>query len=378
MNTTLERQRNILDFTLSSLRRRSRKNLSLFAIYLLVIFLLASLLFFVSAMKREAAIILDNAPDLVVQRLVAGRQDLIPAAYGDEIARIRGVSGVRPRLWGYYFDSWNGANYTIMVSDDPSLVAGKASVGSGVARSRKMGVGDLFPLRAEAKIPLLLEVDTVFESRSDLMAADMIVITPGDFQRLFNFPPGRVTDLAVTVGNARELPTVAAKIVSLYPDSRAILKSEIQRTYQSIFDWRGGMVLLILASTVISFIIFAWDRGTGLSAEERKEIGILKSIGWETSDVLLLKLWEGLVISLSAFLVGVILAYVHVFFLSAPLFAQALKGWSVLYPQFRLVPVVDGYQLLVLFSFTVVPYTAVTIFPCWRAATVAPDAAMRS
>ncbi len=378
MNKTIERHLNILDFTLSSLQRRRTKNLSLLAMYLLVIFLLASLLFFVSALKREAAIILNDAPDLVVQRLIAGRQDLIPKTYADEIAKIRGVSEVKPRLWGYYFDSWNGANYTIMASDDPSLKQGKASVGSGVARSRKMRVGEMFPLRAQAKVPLILEVDNIFLSRSDLMAADMIVITPDDFQQLFNFPSGQVTDLAVTVGNAKELPTVASKIASLFPDSRPILKSEIQRTYQSIFDWRGGMALLILASTVISFIIFAWDKATGLSAEERKEIGILKSIGWETSDVLLLKFWEGVVISLTAFVVGVILAYAHVFFLSAPLFAQALKGWSVLYPKFQLVPVMDVYQLVVLFFFTVVPYTTATIIPCWRAATIDPDAAMRS
>ena len=378
MNKTIERHLNILDFSLSSLQRRRTKNLSLLAMYMLVIFLLASLLFFVSALKREATIILNDAPDLVVQRLIAGRQDLIPKIYAEEIAKIRGVSEVQPRLWGYYFDSWNGVNYTIMASDDPSLRPGKASVGSGVARSMGMNVGNMFPLRAQAKIPLILEVDNIFLSRSDLRAADMIVITQGDFQQLFNFPNGQATDLAVTVGNAKELSTVASKIASLYPDSRPILKSEIQRTYQSIFDWRGGMALLILASTVISFIIFALDKATGLSAEERKEIGILKSIGWETSDVLLLKFWEGVVISLTAFVVGVILAYAHVFFLSAPLFAQALKGWSMLYPRFQLVPVVDLYLLVVLFFFTVVPYTAVTIIPCWRAATIDPDAAMRS
>jgi ABC-type lipoprotein release transport system permease subunit len=378
MNKTIERNLNILDFSLSSLQRRRTKNLSLLAMYMLVIFLLASLLFFVSALKREATIILNDAPDLVVQRLIAGRQDLIPKKYAEEIAKIRGVSEVQPRLWGYYFDSWNGVNYTIMASDDPALRPGKASVGSGVARSMGMNVGNMFPLRAQAKMPLILEVDNIFLSSSDLMAADMIVITPSDFQQLFNFPSGQATDLAVTVGNAKELSTVASKIASLYPDSRPILKSEIQRTYQSIFDWRGGMALLILASTVISFIIFALDKATGLSAEERKEIGILKSIGWETSDVLLLKFWEGVVISLTAFVVGVILAYAHVFFLSAPLFAQALKGWSMLYPRFQLVPVVDLYQLVVLFFFTVVPYTAATIIPCWRAATIDPDAAMRS
>jgi ABC-type lipoprotein release transport system permease subunit len=137
------------------------------------------------------------------------------------------------------------------------------------------------------------------------------------------------------------------------------------------------MTLVILMSSLLSFIIFAWDKATGLSAEERKEIGILKSIGWETADVLLLKFWEGIAISLTAFLLGTVCAYIHVFFLSAPLFAQVLKGWSVIYPEFKLTPVVNVYQLSVLFFLTVVPYTVATVIPCWRAATIDPDAAMR-
>ncbi len=378
MNIVFERHLNILDFTLSSLLRRKGKNLSLLTMYLMVIFMLASLVFFVTALKREAAILLRDAPDMVVQRLVAGRQDLVPTQYADSIASIRGVNGVRPRLWGYYYDGLNGANYTIVADDYMASSPESAVIGNGIARSRSMVVGDLLPLISYDKAPLMLQIRSILPSESDLMAADLIVITSEDFRTLFKFPTGLATDLAVDVGNPKELATVAAKIAQQFPDSRPILKSEILRTYQAIFDWRGGMVVIILASALLSFVIFAWDKATGLSAEERKEIGILKSIGWSTSDVLLLKFWEGVVISLTAFLLGVVLAYGHVFFLSAPLFAQALKGWSVIYPDFRLSPNVDGYQLAVLFFLTVVPYTAATVIPCWRAATTDPDSAMRS
>ena len=377
MNRTAERHLNILEFTLSSLLRRKGKNLSLLTMYLLVVFILASLVFFVTALKREAALILQDAPDLVVQRLVAGRQDLVPASYVRDIGEIRGVTAVRPRLWGYYYDGLIGANYTIMASDDPSSETESAVIGSAIAKARNLAVGDLLPLICYDKTPLMLQIRSILPSRSDLMAADLIVISSGDFRTLFNFPAGQATDLAVSVRNAREISTIAAKIVQQFPESRPILKSEIQRTYQSLFDWRGGMIIVILASALLSFIIFAWDKATGLSAEERREIGILKSIGWETGDVLLLKFWEGIVISLTAFLLGVVLAYGHVFFLSAPLFAQALKGWSVLYPRFQLIPVVDALQLSVLFFLTVVPYTTATVIPCWRAATTDPDAAMR-
>ena len=86
----------------------------------------------------------------------------------------------------------------------------------------------------------------------------------------------------------------------------------------------------------------------GYLPEERREIGILKAIGWETSDVILMKLWEGMIVSLSSFLLAVILAYLHVFFFSARVFAPVLKGWAVLYPEFKLVPFVDASQVVAL------------------------------
>ncbi len=156
-----------------------------------------------------------------------------------------------------------------------------------------------------------------------------------------------------------------------------MLREDIRRTYTSLFDWRSGYIIVLLAGAVLAFFIFAWDKATGLSAQERAEIGILKALGWDTSDILLLKFWEGLVICLTAFLVGVIAAYVHVFFAAAPLFEHALKGWAVLYPNFKLSPVFSAYQLSTVFALTVLPYALITIVPAWRAATMDPDAVMR-
>lgn len=378
MNSFINRHRNIIDFALSSLLRRKIKNISLLGVYTLIIFVLASLIFFVHALRREAALILKNAPDMVVQRLMAGRHELIPVDYGQKISSIRGVQDVVPRLWGYYFDPAIGSNYTVMVPRDNMVQPDNIIIGTGVARVRKASVRDLIAFQAYDKTPLLLMIQQILPYESELVAADLILMSEQDFQSMFNLPKGYATDLAVSVANPRELVTVATKIAEQFPDTRPILKSEILRTYDSVFDWRGGMMIVIMSAAILSFIIFAWDKATGLSAEERKEIGILKSIGWETSDVLFLKFWEGIVISLSAFLCGVLLAYGHVFFFSATIFEHALKGWSILYPQFRLVPAIDAFQLTVLFALSVLPYTVATIVPAWLAASADPDAAMRS
>ena len=378
MSTPLSRHGNILDFALSSLLRRKSKNFSLLVVYTLIVFVIASLIFFVQALKRESAQLLKEAPDLVVQRMVAGRHDLIPVNYTEKIAEIRGVRSVSPRFWGYYYDQVFGANYTLQVTEQEPPEPGNIMIGAGVARNQRVQTGDMLTLKSSDNLPLLLNVQGIYPTGSELLSSDLIVMNADDFQTMFQLPKGYATDLAITIANPREQVTVATKVAELFPDTRPILKSEILRTYDSLFEWRGGMMVVILAVAVLSFIIFAWDKATGLSAEERKEIGILKSIGWETSDVLLLKFWEGIVVSLTAFLTGTVLAYAHVFFFSAALFEHALKGWSVIYPQFRLTPTIDAYQLTVLFFLTVLPYTAATIIPAWLSATVPPDAAMRS
>jgi len=73
----LEKHRNIIDFTLSSLLRRKSKNAALVIVYTLVVALLASVMFFTQSLREEAMLVLRGAPDMVVQKLIAGRFDLI-------------------------------------------------------------------------------------------------------------------------------------------------------------------------------------------------------------------------------------------------------------------------------------------------------------
>lgn len=378
MRDWIEKQRNLIDFTLSSLLRRKGRNVALALVYSAIVFSLGSAMFFSHAMKREASVILADTPEVIVQKMVAGRHDLIPVSYAEKIMGIRGIQAVRGRLWGYYYDPVVGANYTIMVSDKMPLDPENAAIGNGISRDRGVYRGDMLAFRAYDGEPLTFLIKEILSPESELVSSDLILVAEEDFRKLFGIPPEYATDLTVEVRNSRELTTIAGKIVQALPDARPILRDEILRTYEAVFDWRGGFIIVILTGAVLAFVIMAWDKAAGLSAEEKREIGILKGIGWETSDVLQMKFWEGMVVSLSSFLVGVLLAYGHVFFMSAVLFEPALKGWSVLYPDFRLTPFISAYQLATLFSLTVIPYTVATIVPSWRAATIDPDAVVRT
>jgi ABC-type lipoprotein release transport system permease subunit len=377
MGKWIERQRNIIDFTLSSLIRRKGKNVALVCVYTFVVFLLASVMFFIHAIKKEASIILKDAPEMVIQKMIAGRHEPIPTGYMDKIKNIRGISSVKRRLWGYYYDPVIGANYTLIVPEDSDVGAGNIMIGQGISRARLAFEGDALEFRSHEGKIFELEVTKILSPESELVSSDLVLISEDDFRRLFGGSKEYATDLTLQVKNPRELSTIALKIAEILPDTRIILRDEILRTYDAVFNWRGGMMIVILMGALLAFIIFAWDKASGLSQEERKEIGILKAIGWETSDVILLKFWEGMVVSLSSFLAGVLVAYGHVFFASSALFEPALKGWAVLYPRFKPVPFIDASQLAALFFLTVVPYTVATIIPSWRAATIDPDSVMR-
>jgi len=377
MTPSLRRQLYLIDFTVASLARRKGRQLGLLIVYSAIVFMLASTLLFAQALQREAAIILQGAPDLIVQRMVAGRHALVPEDYLQPVGRLRGVRTQRGRLWGYFFDAALQANYTVMVPPAPALGHDEAIIGPGIARVRGVGVGDYVTLPAYDGGGISFRVREVLSSASELVSTDLFLISEQAFRKTFGIPAGQFTDLALSVPNPRERRTIAEKISLKLPGARPILRAEIVRTYDAVFAWRQGVVFVLLAGALLAFVIFAWDKAAGLSAEEKREIGILKAVGWETGDVLQMKFWEGAIISLAAFLLGYLGAYAHVFYGSAALFEPVLKGWAVLYPDFRLTPFIDPLQVATLFLFTVLPYTVATIIPIWRAAITDPDAVMR-
>lgn len=387
----------ILEFALSSMLRRRMKNAGLVVVFGAVVFLLSSIVFLTDAFRMEAVAMLEGSPQLIVQRATAGRHALIPLDYGETIARLPGVGAVTPRYWGYYYDIYTGANYTLLGIaaqglEEPASMplrlvegafigpgqGGVCVIGEGVARVRAARIGSVVSLRDVRGLMGEYEVIGLFASPSRLLTNDLILLPEADLKALFGMPDDQATDLMIEVYNPREVENISRKILERLPDARPISHAEILRTYETLFSWRGGLLLAMFLGAVAAFMILAWDKATGLSADERREIGILKAIGWETSDILELKFWEGVALALVAFLAGVTAGYAHVFYFGADLLAPILKGWSVLFPAIDLTPRLDPYGLAVLLLFTVVPYIVATIVPSWKAAITDPDRVMRT
>jgi len=183
--------------------------------------------------------------------------------------------------------------------------------------------------------------------------------------------------VVATVRNQNEVATIVTKASNALPQMRFVTRADIERTYQKLFDWREGLLVVLAGAGLLAFAIFAAEKASGLSAEEAREIGILKAVGWDTRDVIAMKMWEGGLVSLGAFLIGTVAGFAHVFLFDGVLFAPVLRGWAVIYPDFALAPHIDGVQLMTLALLTVVPYMAATVVPVWRTASGDPDAVMR-
>jgi ABC-type lipoprotein release transport system permease subunit len=247
----------------------------------------------------------------------------------------------------------------------------------GITEAFGPALGDNLILEDSGKTSVTFKITGIFLAESNLLTNDLVVLQETALRDFFSMDQGIATDLIVEVYNQREIKTLAKKIKYSLPDTRPITRDEILHTYDSLFNWRSGMMLAVAIAALISFCILAWDKATGISASEKQEIGILKAIGWETADVITVKFWEGLVISLTSFILGTLAAWIHVFVFDAPALVPVLKGWSVLFPKFQLTPAIDFYQLFILAFLTIIPYLACTIIPAWKTAVTDPEHVMR-
>jgi hypothetical protein len=381
---------NILAYTIAIMLRHWRSTMSLIVVYAFVVFAFASVLFFVQALTYETKIVLRSTPDVWVQKIVGGRLVPIKKDAVTTIARMRGVGSVQERLWGYYFDSITGGVFTIIGTDSIPLgvnvvvgrplreldTSGVAVCGTGYLETHRASVGSNIVLFDPNQNLRTLRVVGAFQSPSDLLTRDLIIVSRREARQLLGIGKEYSTDLVVNVPNPSEINTISGKISRKLRSVRVVTRSDLQSTYEALFGYRGSLFLFGLSMSLLAFLILAWHKAGGLSLAERKEIGIQKAVGWGINDVLLQKFWEGAVISINATLLGLIGAYVHVFFLDAPLLKPYLVGWSVIYPSFHLLPHVEAGSIVLVFVLSVVPYLAATIVPSWKSAISDPSEAM--
>jgi len=385
-----------LYFLLLGIARQKGKHIGVVSISLVVLFLLSSVLFISSSLHHTISSQLESEPDFVVQRIRGGVRVDAPVEWIDKLVDIYGTKSVTPRVYGRYALSpkheWAlvvGVDFTDeqshkglekLIGDTnlkQFLKSDQMIVGQGVARYLKShfysdSYSFMTPEGAFKKVDIFKEL-----SDSSSLISNNMMIMPIDLAReVLGVDDESVTDIALSVPNDDEWSSIEDKIESLYYDIRVITKTDVKRIYENLYNYKGGLFLVLFLIAIVTFSLILYQRYAMVYSTERREIGLLRALGWSISDVLRLKFLETLVVVVISFVVGVAMAYIYVFVLGAPLLVDIFLGGDNLSHRIQLLPVVDLSVLSSIFLLYAVPFVASVLIPVWRVAVTDPKEAM--
>ncbi|MHA1167406.1 MAG: hypothetical protein ACTSRU_06260 [Candidatus Hodarchaeales archaeon] len=75
--------------------------------------------------------------------------------------------------------------------------------------------------------------------------------------------------------------------------------------------------------------------------------------------------------------IGVFGAVIYDFYLGAPVIADLMLGWSVMFPPFILPLKITFDSLLVAYGIGIIPLLIATVVPAWKNAITEPDEVLR-
>jgi ABC-type lipoprotein release transport system permease subunit len=120
-----------------------------------------------------------------------------------------------------------------------------------------------------------------------------------------------------------------------------------------------------------------YEKMSGLSSSQKKEVGILKAVGWSIDDIIKMKFYEGFIISFFSYLMGILGAYIFVYIFQAPLLRDIFEGFCKLKTTFELPFVFDIQTLFLIFFITIPIYISAMIIPTWKISTLQADEVIR-
>ena len=373
------------------------KHGAIFLISFILVSLLSSVLFITSSIKHEVLSTLDAQPDFIVQKVRGGRSVDIDSDIVEEFSKIRGVSDVGARVYGRYFVIDQMEYFTVVGVDffdkaidkklekvfkdldvKEFLKKDNMIVGEGVKKflAKKHYKKYLHFKTPNADVKKVYIYDT-FPKETNLISNDLIILDINLAREILGIDKNKATDIILNVPNDAERDNVKLKLLSKHYDSRVISKEDIENSYEYLFNYKGGVFLLLFIITLLTFMMILYQRYSMINSTDKKEIGILRAIGWSIKDILKLKVLETLFIGLWAFVLGVVFAYFYVYMFDAPFLKDMFIGFNNLENSVSFVPVVDFGLLFSLFLFFMVPFAASVLIPVWKIAVIDPVEAMK-
>ena len=373
------------------------KHLAIFFISILIVFLSSSILFISNTLKKEIFTTLENQSDFVIQKINSGKSQYTPISWIEDFKEISGVKNIQQRVYGQYYFMPEDAYFTIVGIDlfeegssknikellkvlniSEFLQSDSMIIGNGIKKlfdkykyinsyDFKLFNNDLKEIKIFKDLP----------QKANLVANDLIIMDINLAKEILNIKEDEATDIVLNVPNNLERANVKDQLILKHSNTRILQKENLKKEYENMFNYKGGIFLILFIVVILTFTLILYQRYSMISLGDKKEIGILKAVGWSIKDILKLKIMENFIVAFMAFIIGIILSYIFVFILNAPILKNIFIGSQNLQNDFIFNANIQIDSLITLFLFFMIPFLSAVLIPVWKVAIIDSTQSMK-
>jgi len=377
------------------LRKDSGHHTVSFALFFIILFLLFSVLFIATSLQSEQLTIVKNEPEILVENYKGGKKVDIDDYFIQPLTTLKGVDAIIPRILGNYPFEQAGVTFQIIGIDffapnfndqinrltkekinlaSQEVVFVPSGVQKILAQSYYQKEFTLYSYTGEPKKVTLVPLPTqnVGISENNVILCDTSLA-----REILGLETFEYSDLYLSVPNEMEIPNLVTEIRTLYPNAKITTKETHIAQIHTLYDTKGGIFLSLFTIVLLSFMILLYQKTLFSFASEKKEIGILRAVGWKITDIILLKMVQNLFIALFGYLTALIAAYLFVFKFDAPLLRNIFieSDMRPFLPHF--IPSFGLSELILVLLISVVPFVASVLFPVWKLSVIDPTEVMK-
>ena len=385
------------NFIFLLLVKHKSKHFAIFLISIFIVFLTSSILFIKNSLQKEISQALENQSDFIIQKTVANKIKDIDTSLIDEFYEINGVSKVTQRVYGQYYFMPENVYFTIIGIDffeettnkdlkellnflniSKFLEKDSMIIGNGVKKVLdKYAYFDSYDFKLENENSKNIKIFKDLPKEANLIANDLIIMDINIAKKILDIKPDFATDIVLDVPNPLERQNVKEQILLKESNIRILQKDALKKEYENMFNYKGGIFLILFIVVIFTFILVLYQRYSMISSNDKREIGILKAVGWSIKDIIKLKIIENFIVAFMAFIIGVIFAYIFVFILQAPVLKNIFIGFSNIKNDFILNQNIKISNLITLFLFFMVPFLSAVLIPVWKIAVIDATKSMK-
>ncbi|MFW3345526.1 ABC transporter permease [Aliarcobacter butzleri] len=385
------------NFIFLLLVKHKSKHFAIFLISIFIVFLTSSILFIKNSLQKEISQALENQSDFIIQKTIANKIKDIDSSLIDEFYEINGVSKVTQRVYGQYYFMPENVYFTIIGIDffeettnqdlkellnflniSKFLEKDSMIIGNGVKKVLdKYAYFDSYDFKLENENSKNIKIFKDLPKEANLIANDLIIMDINIAKKILDIKPDFATDIILDVPNPLERQNVKEQILLKESNIRILQKDELKKEYENMFNYKGGIFLILFIVVIFTFILVLYQRYSMISSNDKREIGILKAVGWSIKDIIKLKIIENFIVAFMAFIIGVIFAYIFVFILQAPVLKNIFIGFSNIKNDFILNQNIKISNLITLFLFFMVPFLSAVLIPVWKIAVIDATKSMK-